>query len=314
VLVPAERLFATVAADWHANASKGWCDQNSKQIWARVAANVLPAIGQMAIDEIEPLDVLAALQKIEARGAVDSARRVRADIGSIFDFAETGGMMVTNPATNKLNTRLMPKPKVTHFPALKDKDVEQFFADLREWPGAEAQKIGGELMMHCFVRTKELRYARWAEVKGDLWSIPGPRTKKSRLHLVPLTPRVLELLARLKVLAKGSPFFFPNARTREGVPEMGWFRKPLIELGYKGEATPHGFRGLASTVLNENKRAQRFGRDAIELQLAHVEKNVTRGSYNAAEYLPERREMMLWWSDHLEAKRSASDLIGARQR
>jgi hypothetical protein len=110
-LVPAERLFATVAADWHANASKGWCYQNSKQIWARVAANVLPVFGQMAIDEIGPLDVLAALQKIEARGAVDSARRVRADIGAIFDFAETGGMMVTNPATKKLNTRLMPKPQ-----------------------------------------------------------------------------------------------------------------------------------------------------------------------------------------------------------
>jgi hypothetical protein len=91
-LVPAERLFATVAADWHANASKGWCYQNSKQIWARVSANVLPVFAQMAIDEIGPLDVLAALQRIEARGAVDSARRIRADISAIFDFAETGGM------------------------------------------------------------------------------------------------------------------------------------------------------------------------------------------------------------------------------
>ena len=157
------------------------------------------------------------------------------------------------------------------------------------------------LVLLTFVRTAELRFATWSEfedLEGEnpIWRIPAERMKMRRAHLVPLSKQAVAVLAKIRSLALGSPYLFP-ANTKLGVISENTLLFALYRMGYQSRATVHGFRSLASTVLNEAQ----FNRDWIEMQLAHAD-NTVRGIYNAAEWLVGRREMLQWWADYLAAK------------
>jgi integrase len=181
---------------------------------------------------------------------------------------------------------------------LKTSGIQKLVADIKGYHGEAQTRLSIMLTLHCMVRTNETRFAHWSEfedMEGEaLWRIPAARMKMEREHLVPLSPQVLDILCELRTLnPKG--YLFPGRKS--GVQSQNSMIFGLYRMGYLGRLTTHGFRSMASTVLNESG----FNRDWIEMQLAHVDGSV-RGVYNSAEWLPGRRKMLCFWSDFLEGR------------
>ena len=185
-------------------------------------------------------------------------------------------------------------------------------SQVEQYDGERQTALGLKLVALTFLRTSELRAGRWSEFENmdsadPLWRIPLERMKKRREHLVPLSRQAVKALQELRALGGGSEFIFPSAGA-ERFMSNNTLLYALYRLGYHGRATTHGFRGIASTVLHEAG----FNSDWIELQLAHVDRNKTRAAYNAAEHLPERRQMLQWWADHLDAIRDEKNILPFR--
>ena len=181
--------------------------------------------------------------------------------------------------------------------------MPEFFGRLRNYDGEKQTRPAVEFVVHTFVRTNEMRLARWSEFEVDLWRIPGERMKMGREHIVPLTARSLAILRRLRELADGSDWIVPGRKDQPMSENTMLFA--LYRMGYHSRATMHGFRTTASTILNERG----FAPDWIERQLAHVPGNKVRSAYNAAEYLPGRRKMMDWWSDYLDQQATMASIM-----
>lgn len=291
--------FESVARAWHANVSGKWVPEHSARVLSRIERDVFPVIGARPIADIEAPEILDLLRAVERRGALDITKRLRQSIGSVFRFAIAEGRAKRNPAADLVDA-LKPKPKVQHFASLKANEIGEFLGKLAAYDGEAQTRLAILFTLHTFVRTREIRLARWAEFEGldgkaPVWRIPAERMKMGREHLVPLTRQALAILRELRAIAGQSPYLLPSD-TKEGVISQNTMIFGLYRLGYHSRLTIHGFRGTASTILNEHG----FSPDWIERQLAHVEENKIRGAYNSAEWLPGRREMMAWWSNFLD--------------
>lgn len=297
--VPAKsQAFEGVARRWHDNEKGNWIEAHSSRVLSRIERDVFPTLGHKAITAITAPDVLEVLRKVEERGALDISKRLRQSIGSVFQFAIAEGIATTNPAAD-VGKALKPRPKVKHFAALKSGDILKLVATIAAYDGEDQTRLALMLTLHTMVRTNETRFASWPEFedldgKAPLWRIPKERMKMGREHLVPLSPQVVEIVLQLRELSDGH-YLFPGSGA-EGVTSQNTMIFALYRMGYHSRLTVHGFRSMASTVLNE----QGFNRDWVEMQLAHVDGSV-RGVYNSAEYLDGRRSMLGWWSNHLSA-------------
>jgi len=289
-----ERTFESFARRWHDKEKAEWVEAHAFRVLNRLERDVFPVIGRRTIDAIEPPDVLALLRKVEERGALDISKRLRQSISAVFRFAIAEGHAKYNPAAD-LTDALKPKPKVQHFAKIKDGEIPTFMRKLAAYDGSEQTRLALLLTLHTFVRTSEVRFAKWSEFDGDLWRIPAERMKMGREHLVPISRQVAAMLPKIREFAGDSPYLFPS-RGKAGLMSENTMLFALYRMGYHSRMTVHGFRGMASTILNEHG----FNRDFIERQLAHVEGNDVRGAYNSAEWLPGRRKMMQWWSDYLD--------------
>jgi len=294
----AANTFEAVANEWFDARRDGWVPSYSDRLKARLDADLIPYLGRRPIAEIEPVELLSTIRSIEGRGAPEMARRVLQMASAIFRYGVALGVCPRDPAAD-LRGALKSAPPAKRRSAILPKDLPQFMQDLAVYNGAAQTKLALELLIHTFVRTSEVRFARWSEFEdlegeGALWRIPAARMKMRRDHLVPLTPQVIKILAEIREASGRSELLFP-APTRSGVISENTMIYAIYRMGYHGRATVHGFRSTASTVLNE----QEFNRDWIELQLAHAEGDI-RSVYNAAEWLSGRRTMMRWWSDHLD--------------
>lgn len=292
--------FESVARSWHENASMGWVDAHKQRVLSRLERDVFPALGARPIAEIEAPEILDVLRAVERRGALDITKRLRQSIGSVFRFAIAEGKARRNPAAD-LSEALKPKPKVNHFASLKQAEIGDFLRKLDAYDGEKQTRLAILFTLHTFVRTSEVIGARWSEFDlGEcVWRIPAERMKMGREHIVPLTDAALGILQELKAIAGRSEYVLPS-HTKSGTISNNTMIYALYRLGYHGRLTIHGFRGTASTILNEHG----FPPDYIERQLAHVESNKIRGAYNSAEWLAGRRDMMVWWSGFIEAQRS----------
>jgi integrase len=261
---------------------------------SRIEDDLIPQFGHIAVSQLDAPTILAALRKVEGRGALEVAKRLRQTIGQIMRYAIATGRASRDPAAD-LRGAMKPSPRVRHMAALRENDLPEFLTKLDAYEGDLRTRLAIELVMRTFVRTGEIRGARWAEIDGDLWRIPEARMKMGREHVVPLPSQTLDVLERLKAI--GDPEFV--CRMSENTMLYAMYR-----MGYHSRATIHGFRSTASTILNESGL---WSPDAIERQLAHVPGNVVRSAYNAAQYLPERRKMMAWWNDFLDQKKASAD-------
>ncbi|WP_109849715.1 integrase arm-type DNA-binding domain-containing protein [Proteus sp. CA142267] len=289
-----ENTFYAVAMEWHRSKCSTWSDGYASEILRCFENDIFPYIGKRPIDQIAPLELLAVLQKIEKRGALEQANKIRRRCGEVFRYAVITGRVKYNPAPDLAGA--MNKPETKHFPFLREDEIPDFVKALNNYQGSKITKYATQLLMLTGVRTVELRLAEWSEFDFDnaIWEIPKERMKKRRPHLVPLSPQVIAILNELKVITGYYPLLFPGRNdVRKPISEAS-INKVIEKIGYKGRLTGHGFRHMMSTILHEKG----FDSAWIELQLAHVDKNSIRGIYNHALYLEGRTKMMFQYSDY----------------
>ncbi|WP_050605504.1 tyrosine-type recombinase/integrase [Ruegeria sp. 6PALISEP08] len=257
----------------------------------------LPTIGSKHVADLKPTDLLPILREQEALGYFENASRLRTLMGQIFRFAVATGR-AERDITYDLKDALMP-PKAKHHAAITEpRDVGGLMRSIRGYHGDPAIKAALQLIAFTFTRPGELRLARWEEIEGDNWTIPSHRMKSKRKHVVPLAKQAVGILNELRPLSEPYEWLFPQKHQKERAISAGALNSALRRIGYNSdEHVPHGFRTTASTNLNENG----WNPDWIEAQLAHVPRNKVRATYNAAQYLEGRREMMQWWADWLES-------------
>lgn len=288
-----ENTFYAVAMEWHSSKCSTWSDGYASEILRCFENDIFPYIGKRPIDQIAPLELLAVLQKIEKRGALEQANKIRRRCGEVFRYAVITGRVKYNPAPDLAGA--MNKPETKHFPFLREDEISDFVKALNNYQGSKITKYATQLLMLTGVRTVELRLAEWSEFDFDnaIWEIPKERMKKRRAHLVPLSPQAIEILGKLQVITGNYPILFPGRNdARKPISEAS-INKVIAKIGYKGRLTGHGFRHMMSTILHEKG----FNSAWIELQLAHVDKNSIRGIYNHALYLEGRIKMMNNYSD-----------------
>lgn len=306
--------FEIVAREWHANRLHEWTAKYAVQVIKRLEEDIFPKIGAKAIAVIEPKEMLAALRAVEARGVLETTRRLKQYSSAIFRYAIAAGYCTADPA-GPLKGALKPPPRPIHHKALKKAEVADFLTRLAAYDGETETRIAIHLALMTVVRTTELRAALWAEFEHlddpekALWRVPAERMKMSEPHLVPLSRQVIAELKSLRALTGRSQFLFPS-QGRDGVMSNNTMLFALYRMGFRGRTTTHGFRRLFSTEANEHG----FNEDWIERQLAHDERDRIRGAYNAAQYLPKRRQMLQWWADYLEELKAAGGGAGSDNR
>ncbi|UOO87346.1 integrase arm-type DNA-binding domain-containing protein [Neisseria arctica] len=285
--------FQAITHQWHAANLHRWKPIHAERVLHHFQKDVLPLIGNMPLDEINVAAIKNLLDRIVVRGSIPTAEKIRQWIGAVFEYAAMLELTDRNPA--RALKQYLPKPKTKHMPALPGEELTEFYRRLLVADVNQQNRIGVMLIMLVFLRNTELRGGMWAEIdfKAKLWRVPAERMKRPRPHEVPLSDWTIELLQELYDLTGETPYLFPSHKNTSGYISENTLGKIINNMGYKGIATPHGFRSLASSVLNE----QGFNPDAIELQLAHVEENKIRAAYNRADYMEERWAMMQWYSD-----------------
>ncbi|HGX5888570.1 TPA: tyrosine-type recombinase/integrase [Escherichia coli] len=290
-----ENSFEAVSREWHAAKADRWTLAYREEIIKTFEQDVFPFIGKRPIAEIKPLELLEVLKRIEKRGALEKTRKVRQRCGEVFRYAIITGRAEYNPAPDLAIALAVPKQK--HHPFLSAEELPHFVRDLEAYTGSIITKNATKIVMLTGVRTQEMRFATWDEIdlQKKVWEIPAERMKMRRPHLVPLSTQVVEIFQQLKLITKNYPYIFIG-RNNHTKPISKESVSQVIELlGYKGRATGHGFRHTMSTILHEYG----FNSEWIELQLAHVDKNSIRGTYNHAQYLEKRSSMMQWYSDYI---------------
>jgi integrase len=263
-----------------------------------IRAYALPEIGHRMVQDLTRLDLVGVVRKVAEKGRIEVAHRLGQKIRAIFDHCVDSGDIESHPAAGL--SRVLPKKRTENVPAIHPSELPELLKAIRGYP-EPVTRIGLLLLAHTLVRTSELLGARWDEIKGDLWVIPKERMKgqvERRLpHVVPISPQVRKLLKELEPMTGDSPFWLASRLNPQVPISNNTLLFALYRLGYKGRMTGHGFRSVASGILNESGK---FSRDAIERQLAHQETDEVRAAYNRAEYLEERKRIMAWYSSHLE--------------
>ena len=298
--------FEAVALEWYNKQLHTWVPHHASDVKRRLESNIFPTLGKRPIDQISAPELLETLRKIESRGAYDLAHRVLQVCGQVFRYGIATGRCSRNLSTD-LRGALTPHVK-QHQSAVRPEELPELLRAIAKYDetGDRQTRLALQLLAQTFVRTSELIGAEWVEFDLDhaLWIIPAERMKMKTEHIVPLARQAITLLTELKQISRGSRFVFPG-RNRDKPISNNTMLFALYRMGYKGKMTGHGFRAVASTLLNETG----FTPDAIERQLAHCERNEVRGAYNRAEYLPERKKMMQFWADHLDKLQAGADII-----
>lgn len=291
-----ETTFEAVATEWLDK--QIWTPKHKKNVVGRFKEDVFPKIGHIQISKVMPQDMMAVLKPIEARNALDVAKRTNQHCEAIFDYAIVQGICQINPAQGR--AKYIKPYKTQHRPHFREEQLPEFLNKLNDYSGSRLVQLAMKFLVLTWVRPGELRHARWEEIDTDKaqWRTPKERMKMDRDHIVPLSRQAIEIIEELRPLSGQTEFLFPGWRSPHKPISDVTLTKVLRIMGYTKEngrhVVPHGMRGTASTILNEHGHH----RDAIERQLAHVEKNKVRASYHHSEYLEERARIMQWYVDH----------------
>ncbi|WHP81033.1 tyrosine-type recombinase/integrase [Edwardsiella anguillarum] len=293
-----ENAFEKIATEWHQMKSAKWSAGYVSDIMEAFKNDIFPYVGTRPVGEIKPLELLNVLRKIEKRGALEKMRKVRQRCSEVFRYAIATGRAEYNPAADLSNA--LEVHQSNHFPFLKADEIPDFLRALDSYTGSRLVQIATKLLMITGVRTIELRAALWSEFDLDnaIWEIPAERMKMRRAHLVPLSTQALDLLNELKIMTGNYRYVFPGRNEPNKPMSEASINQVIKRIGYGGKVTGHGFRHTLSTILHELGYESSW----IEMQLAHVDKNNIRGTYNHAHYLERRRHMLENYSNLLLGK------------
>ena len=288
--------FEAIAREWYDAKCQTWKTSYADNVIALLEKELFPALGARPIAEITAPELLAVLRKIEARGAFEMSKKSMQLAGQVFRFGVATGRCERDPTPDlkgALKTR-----KVKHMARVTEAELPELMQKIEAYDGEFQTRLALQFLALTFVRTGELRHAEWTEIdetKAE-WRIPAAKMKMPSPHIVPLSTQALDVIRQLRELNGRWKWVFPSQSNTQKPISENTVLFALYRMGYHSRMTGHGFRGLASTILNENG----FESDWIERQLAHTERNDVRAAYNHAQYLSERRRMMQWWGDYLE--------------
>lgn len=304
----AANSFEVIAREWHATHMTNKTEDHAKKTLLNLERDVFPWLGRLPIVNIEAPDVLAVVKRIEQRGANEIAKKAKRSIGQVFRYAIATGRATRNPVPD-LQGAFVPTT-VKHHAAVTDPiQIGALLRACEGYTGHFATRCALRLSFLVMLRPGEVRKAEWSEIDIERaeWRIPAAKMKMREEHIIPLSRQALAIFQEIKPLTSTSRFVFPSVRCNARPMSENTITGALRRLGYTGaEMTAHGFRGMASTRLNE---AHLFHPDAIERQLAHGEQNSVRAAYNRAQYLPERVKMLQWWADYLDSLKAGAVIV-----
>jgi len=312
--------FEVVAREWQAKQAEAWAAGHAERVMRRLVLYVFPRIGGEPIRTVTGPEVLDLLRRIEAKGRVETAHRVKESLGAIFRYA-----VATHRATHDPSAALkgaLATVKHKSFASITEPTkVGELLRAIRGYDGSDVVRCALELLPLVFVRPGELRGAKWSEFSFDLadatpgkkpnhpdpqWRIPAERMKMREQHIVPLSKQAVAVLRELHAITGPDGYLFPSVRSKSKSISENTINAALRSAGYaKDQMTGHGFRHMASTLLHE----QGYKSELIERQLSHGDRNAMRAAYNFAEYLPERRRMMQEWANHLDGLAKGADVV-----
>lgn len=291
------KTFKEVALEWHENQLERWRASNAEQIMRSLELDVFPHLGDQAIAELEAPEVVAVLRKVESRGSLSQAEKVRQRVNAVFRFAVVTGQIKGNPLPENLRGVIKAK-KEGHFNALTVSDLPAFLNDLASYR-SEVLRRAVQFTLLTTARTESVRMAEWKEIDWNnaLWNIPKEHMKnKDQAHTIPLSRQALKLLEELQPFTSDSRLIFYTTRRDQEMSENAML-SVIKSMGWQEKTTIHGLRATASSTLKE----QGFRFEVVERHLAHLGRDKVANAYDhMAQYLPERAQMMQWWADFLD--------------
>ncbi len=303
----ASNSFEAVARLWWGNWRTAKSERHAHYVMRRLEADIFPIIGNKPLTELTAPMLLMAIKKIEARGALDIAKRALSTCGQIMRYAVAHGLAERNPAADIKPSDVLKPTKKNNYARLDQKELPELLRKIEQYDGQPLTKLALLLMALTFVRTGELIGARWDEIDFDkrVWRIPAERMKMKTPHIVPLSNQAINVLEQIKDYSGDRVLLFPSERGEGKSMSNNTILYALYRMGYHSRMTGHGFRGIASTILHERG----YLHDHIELQLAHSKRNAVSAAYDHAIYLEPRSRMMQDWADYLDAIRNGADIV-----
>ncbi|HBS7001956.1 tyrosine-type recombinase/integrase [Klebsiella pneumoniae] len=303
--------FREVAMQWH-DSNRQWSPEHSRRILKSLMDEVFPQLGERNIKSLNAQELLQPVKVIQTSGRLELASRIYQRINSIMTLAVDNGLLEFNPIAHKSGALI--KKNSVHRPALELEKIPELLRRIDEYKGRELTKLTIQFLLHTFVRSSEMRFARWDEfdLENAIWTIPSIReeipdvkfsyrgSKMKTQHIVPLSDQALKLIKRIKEFTGNRIFVFTGDHYPKKPMSENTINHALQTMGYntKKDVCSHGFRTMACSALIESGK---WSRDAIERQMSHQERNNVRAAYiHKAELIPERRKMMQWWSDYLQ--------------
>ncbi|ENM0555767.1 integrase arm-type DNA-binding domain-containing protein [Salmonella enterica] len=307
-------LFETIARQWHAS-NLTWGDDHRQRVLDSLEKYIFPAIGEMDARKLRTSQLLAPIKAVDASGKHDVAQRLQQRVTAIMRYGVQNDIIESNPAVDMAGALVMVKAK--HHPALPPSRFHEFMKRIEYYKGRRLTRLALELTLLTFVRSSEIRFSRWNEVNFEKaeWIIPGRREpipgvkhsergmKMKTDHIIPLSRQALGVLGQLHALSGRGDVMFPSDHDPKKVMSENTINNALRVMGYdtKKEVCGHGFRTMARGALGESKL---WNDDAIERQLSHIERRKSKAAYlHTSEYIEERRLMLQWWADYLDANR-----------
>lgn len=297
----ATNSFKAVAAEWHEKMKNKYSAEHADRKWHYLDKDVFPTFGNTPIKNITALELLALLNKIQARGAIDIAHRIKGYCGEVFRYGIHTGRCDRDPSQD-LKGVLIPRKNKHMATITVPEKIGELLRAIDGYQGDFTTRCALKLAPYVMFRPGEIRRAEWSEISFERmqWKIPADKMKMRKPHIIPLSNQVIDILKSIEQVSGQGKYVFPSMVNKNNPMSENTLNAALRRMGFtKEEMTSHGFRGMASTLLHENG----FQTNVIEAQLAHSERNKVKAAYNHAEYLAERTEMMTWWANHLDSLR-----------
>ncbi|WP_186176381.1 integrase domain-containing protein [Vibrio jasicida] len=305
-----EHTFVNVTNEWFGIKKDSVTPDYATDIWRSLELHIFPYLAETPVKDITAPLVIELLKPIEAKGSLETVKRLSQRLNEVMNFATNYGLVQANPLTGI--KAAFKKPKKESMAALKPAELPELMGAIANASIKRTTRCLLEWQLHTMTRPSEASGAKWCEIDIDekVWTIPAERMKKRREHRIPLTKQAIELLDVMKPISGHREFIFPSDRDPKKPCNSQTANMALKRMGFAGKLVSHGLRSLASTTLNE----QGFEADLIEAALAHVDDNQVRSAYNRTDYLERRVPMMCWWSGHIgEATKGNLSVTGTKQ-
>ncbi|SFB24540.1 integrase domain-containing protein [Pseudomonas sp. NFPP24] len=291
-----EHTFENISTEWFKLKKDSVTPAYAEDIWRSLTLHVFPNLGTTPISAISAPKVITLLRPLEAKGSLETVKRLTQRLNEIMTYGVNSGLIHANPLTGIRS--VFKKPKKTNMAALAPDELKELMVTIANASIKRTTRCLIEWQLHTMTRPAEAATSRWDDIDFEkkIWTIPAERMKKRRIHIIPLTEQALAILEVMKPYSGYREYVFPADRDPRTHCNSQTANMALKRMGFEGRLVSHGMRSMASTILNEHG----WDPELIEVALAHVDKDEVRSAYNRAEYIDRRRPMMAWWSDHIQ--------------